>query len=102
MIGITGCSIYIPRYRLPREVIAQAWDGRVLPGAKAVSNFDEDALTMAQCAVWGLGSAAPDRLYFASTTSPYWQRSTASQIAAACDWDPVLAASAEGAPPPVA
>ena len=33
------------------------------------------------------GSATePERLYFASTTSPYWQRSAASQIAAACDW----------------
>jgi len=91
VIGVTGCSIYIPRYRLPREVIAQAWDGRVLPGAKAVSNFDEDSLTMGQSAVWRLGSGAPDRLYFASTTSPYWQRSTASQIAAACDWGPETA-----------
>ncbi|MGA2599555.1 MAG: 3-hydroxy-3-methylglutaryl CoA synthase, partial [Bryobacteraceae bacterium] len=88
MIGIAGCSIYIPRHRLPREVIAQAWGGRALPGSKAVGNFDEDALTMGHAAVSQLGGAAPDRLYFASTTSPYWQRSAASQIAAACDWGP--------------
>ena len=90
MSGITGCSVYVPRYRLPREVIAQAWGGRSLPGAKAVSNFDEDALTMGQSAVWRLAGgsdrSAPARLLFASTTSPYWQRSAASQIVAACDW----------------
>ncbi len=125
MIGIAGCSVYIPRYRLTRETLAQAWGGRALGGAKAAGNFDEDSLTMAQSAVarlyaGALGAAeshgstggesgavpgdnrhsaatgepdvridratAPDRLYFASTTAPYWQRSAASQIAAACDW----------------
>lgn len=91
MIGIAGCSVYIPRHRLPREAIAQAWGGRALPGSKAVGNFDEDALTMAHAAVSQLGSAPPDRLYFASTTSPYWQRSAASQIAAASDWGPETA-----------
>ena len=88
MICIAGCSIYIPRHRLPREMIAQAWGSRALPGSKAVGNFDEDALTMGHAAVSQLGGAAPDRLYFASTTSPYWQRSAASQIAAASDWGP--------------
>lgn len=88
MPGISACSVYIPRYRLSRDLIAQAWGGRTAPGAKAVSSFDEDSLTMGQAAVWRLGAAPPDRLYFASTTSPYWQRSVASQIAAACDWDP--------------
>ncbi len=97
MIGIAACSVYIPRYRLRREAIAQAWGGRALAGAKAVCNFDEDSLTMAQYAVARLNVAAPastatDRLYFASTTSPYWQRSAASQIVAACDWGAETAA----------
>ena len=47
---------------------------------------------MGQSAAWRLGGPAPDRLYFASTTSPYWQRSAASQITAACDWGPETAA----------
>src|SRR5207249_1324365 len=54
---------------------------------KVVCNFDEDAVTMAQAAVWPLivGGTRPDRLYFASTSSPFWQRSCSSQIAATCD-----------------
>jgi hydroxymethylglutaryl-CoA synthase len=87
MISVATASTYIPRYRLSREVIAQAWGGRAAPGYKAVTNFDEDALTMAVAAVHCLGPQTAERLYFASTSSPYWQRSAASQIAAACDWD---------------
>ena len=88
MIGITGYSVYIPRYRIQREMIAAAWGSRSKPGAKAVCNFDEDSLTMAETAAWRLivnAASKPDRLYFASTSSPYWQRSASSQIAAACD-----------------
>ncbi len=87
MIGITHVSVYIPRYRIPRATIAAAWGTRSQPGSKSVCNFDEDTLTMAQSAAWPLisGASVPDRLYFASTSAPYWQRSTASQVAAACD-----------------
>ena len=57
-----------------------------MPGSKAVGNFDEDSLTMAQSASWPLVQAGGiDALYVASTTAPYWQRSSASLIAAACD-----------------
>lgn len=90
MIGVTGYSVYIPRYRVPREMIAAAWGKTPAPGSKAVCNFDEDALTMAQAAAWPLIAAGtqPDRLYFASTTSPFWQRSCSSQVAAGCDLPP--------------
>ncbi len=86
-IGITAYSAYIPRRRLGRAKIAAAWGSRAVPGSKAVVNFDEDALTMAQAAVWRLLPAAPeiDRIYFASTTAPFWQRSSASLVAAHCD-----------------
>ena len=86
MVGITGYSVYIPRHRLPRAVIAAAWGGRAVPGCKAVRHFDEDSLTMGQAALWRLleCGAAPEALYFASTTAPHWQRSSASMIAAAC------------------
>ncbi len=87
MTFVSATSIYIPRYRLTRETIAQAWGGRAVPGSKAVTNFDEDSLTMAVAAASRIaGDRAPDRFYFASTTAPYWQRSTAAQISAACDW----------------
>src|SRR4051812_23187196 len=84
MIGITGYSVYVPRRRLRRETIAVAWGGTAAPGCKAVMGFDEDSLTMAQAAAWPL-AAGTQALSFASTTAPYWQRSSAGLIAAACD-----------------
>jgi len=86
MIGITSYSVYVPRHRMRRETIAAAWGGPAAPGSKAVMNFDEDSLTMAQSAAWPLAqSGGAEALSFASTTSPYWQRSAASLIAAASD-----------------
>jgi 3-hydroxy-3-methylglutaryl CoA synthase len=95
LIGITSYSTYVPRYRLTRQAIAAAWAGRAMLGEKAVINFDEDALTMGQTAAWRLLQSAPgaDALYFASTTAPYWQRSAASLIAAACDLPTEVATS---------
>ena len=83
MPGITEYSVYVPRYRMRRETIAAAWRSRAAPGLKAVRNYDEDALTMAYAAAHPLAPSAA--LYFASTSAPYWQRSCASQVAAACD-----------------
>jgi 3-hydroxy-3-methylglutaryl CoA synthase/uncharacterized OB-fold protein len=85
MIGITNYSVYVPRRRMRRETIAAAWGTPAMPGCKAVMNFDEDSLTMAQAAVWPLAQSGAESLSFASTTAPYWQRSAASLIAAACD-----------------
>jgi 3-hydroxy-3-methylglutaryl CoA synthase/uncharacterized OB-fold protein len=86
MIGITNYSVYDPRRRMRRETIAAAWGAPAMPGCKAVVNFDEDSLTMAQSAAWPLAqSSGAEALSFASTTAPYWQRSAASLIAAACD-----------------
>ena len=86
MIGITSYSVYVPRRRMRREAIAGAWGASAMPGSKAVMNFDEDSLTMAQSAAWPLAqSGVAEALSFASTTAPYWQRSAASLIAAACD-----------------
>ena len=87
MIGIANYSVYVPRRRVRREIIAAAWGAQPsMPGCKAVTNFDEDSLTMAQSAAWPLlQTGGAEALSFASTTSPYWQRSAASLIAAACD-----------------
>jgi hydroxymethylglutaryl-CoA synthase len=82
-IGITNYSVYVPRRRMRREAITAAWGAPSAPGCKAVLNFDEDSLTMAQSAAWPLAqSGGAEALSFASTTAPYWQRSTASLIAA--------------------
>jgi hydroxymethylglutaryl-CoA synthase len=47
MSGITAYSVYVPRFRLDRGLIARAWGGTQPPGEIAVGNYDEDALTMA-------------------------------------------------------
>lgn len=90
MVGITDYASYVPRYRLRRDLIAEQWGAKSLGGSKAVANFDEDALTQAFEAASRVIqrpelSDSVDALYFASTTSPYWQRAASSFIAAACD-----------------
>jgi 3-hydroxy-3-methylglutaryl CoA synthase/uncharacterized OB-fold protein len=93
MTGITACSAYVPRFRLSRDLIAQAWGSPPVPGSNAVCSFDEDALTMAQAAVWRLlpHCPAPAALYFASTSSPFRSRSAAALVAASCDLPPSTA-----------
>src|SRR5215510_2132058 len=89
MIGITSCHYHVPFYRLEREKIGQAWARRAGKGERAAIYFDEDALTLgleaALRCVEEKGKAGIDGLYFASTSAPFWQRSSASFMAAACD-----------------
>lgn len=89
MIGITAYSLYIPRHRLDRSLIARAWGTSQADGAIAVANYDEDALTMAADAALGCCSddemAGVDGVYFASTSAPYREKQIASVIATVCD-----------------
>jgi len=45
-IGIKSYGAYLPKYMLPRELIAKAWDFPTVPGTKAVAMVDEDSLPM--------------------------------------------------------
>jgi 3-hydroxy-3-methylglutaryl CoA synthase len=87
MIGISGYAAYVPRYRLNRALVGDAWGTRVRGGTKAVGNYDEDPLTMAvEATLDVVGDGANiDRLYFASTSGPYREKQVASLIATACD-----------------
>ena len=89
MIGITAYSVYIPRFRLDRGLIARAWGTKQPAGEMAVANYDEDALTMASEATLACFSDAQaahiDGLYFASTSAPYLEKQVASMVATACD-----------------
>jgi len=89
MPQILGFGAYVPTYRLPRDVIAREWGQPSLGGEKAVANHDEDSLTLAvNAALNCLPAEAPpvlDAVFFASTTSPYREKSAASTIAAALD-----------------
>jgi hydroxymethylglutaryl-CoA synthase len=89
MAGIIGFGTYLPRYRLPREVIAREWGQVSMGGEKAVAGHDEDSLTLAVNAAL---NALPDgtatglgAIYFASTTPPYREKQSAATVAAVLD-----------------
>ncbi|MBE0481112.1 MAG: OB-fold domain-containing protein [Dehalococcoidia bacterium] len=88
MAGIASYGAYIPLYRLSRPEIQKAWDSMLpIPGEKAVAGYDEDSITMAVAAARdcmnGVDPSTVDRLYFASTTSPYKEKQAASVVAGA-------------------
>lgn len=89
MVGLVRLGIHLPRRRLERALLAQAWGGRAAPGRRTVAGWDEDPLTMATDATLAcLGDADPaavDGLWFASTSAPYLEKQVASVVATACD-----------------
>jgi 3-hydroxy-3-methylglutaryl CoA synthase len=89
MVGIKNYAVYIPRYRISREVIGKAWEARGGRGERAVANHDEDCITMSADAILrckaGEAGRAFDGLFFASTTAPYKEKQNASTLAAAAD-----------------
>ena len=90
MAGIIAAGVSIPRYRLPRELIAKEWGGAAAGGEKAVANHDEDSLTLAVNAAVdaAAGGFAPEAVFFATTTSPYVEKQGAATIAAVLDLPP--------------
>lgn len=94
-VGIISYGIYLPRYRINRKTIqdAMGWLSQAgLAGEKAVSNFDEDSLTMAVSAgidcLKGYNQEDIEGLYFATTTSPYREGEGSSILATALDLRP--------------
>ena len=92
MVGITSYGAYVPWFRMNRKTIAAAvgwFNPGALPGEKAVSNYDEDSVSMAVNAsvdcLNTLDREKVDGLYFATTTSPYKERQGAGIIAIALD-----------------
>ena len=88
-IGIKSYGAYLPKYMLPRELIAKAWDFPSVPGTKAVAMADEDSLTMSveaglNCLI-GFDPKTVDGLFFASTTQVYTEKDSASLIATILD-----------------
>lgn len=101
MIGITSYGAYIPFYRINRMTIygALGWlnPASLLPGEKAVANYDEDSLTMAVAAAMdcleGIEREKVDGLFFATTTSPYLERQNSGIIATVLDLRPDIRTS---------
>jgi hydroxymethylglutaryl-CoA synthase len=89
LVGIKSYGAYIPIYRLSNDEIARAWGTPSWHGEKAVSNFDEDSITMAVEAgidcLEGLDRTEVDGLFLATTTSPYKEKLSAATVAMALD-----------------
>src|SRR5690606_30585480 len=85
-IGISAHGAYVPKARLPRELIAGEWGGFSMGGEKAVASHDEDSLTLAVGAALNCFAAgqAPelDGVLCAWTTSPSRDKQVAGTLAA--------------------
>jgi 3-hydroxy-3-methylglutaryl CoA synthase len=75
--------------RLTAEILREAWGSG--SGTRAVSFYDEDAVTLAVEAALEAGGDGLDGIEMvvtASVSSPFAERSIAAQVAAACDSSP--------------
>lgn len=85
--GIVAWGSYLPRRRLPRQLIAEAlgWTAPALrgKGERAIAAWDEDALTMAVEAARHCvrdGDSPPASVWLASTTLPFVDRDNAAVL----------------------
>ncbi|MGE0828333.1 MAG: 3-oxoacyl-[acyl-carrier-protein] synthase III C-terminal domain-containing protein [Hyphomonadaceae bacterium] len=99
MVGITAYGGYVPYLRLQRAAAAKAnaWIAPGLmgkaKGERAMSNWDEDSITMAVEAARDALGPGEDRshinaLVFATTTAPFADRLNAGVISAALTLEP--------------
>ena len=84
MVGIRAFGTYVPRYRLGKDTAG--WGSS---SEKAVSNFDEDSVTMGVAAarhcLEGIDRDNVDGLLFATTSPPYAEKQNAAIVATALD-----------------
>jgi 3-hydroxy-3-methylglutaryl CoA synthase/uncharacterized OB-fold protein len=90
MAGLIGYGAYIPYFRLQRSEIAAALGEGGGKGSRAVASYDEDATSMgveaARIALRSLpAEARPQRIYFATASPPYLDKTNATVIHAALD-----------------
>ena len=89
MLGIKSYGVYIPFYRLSRDIIGKAWGNRSIGGERSIANWDEDSLTMGVEATLncleGIDPEEINGLFFSSTTSPYKEKECSTLAAAAAD-----------------
>lgn len=92
MVGLIDVGGYVPRYRLAGALLSQVWGGPAAGGERAVASYDEDALTMASEAALAVlrdrDPAGVGACFFASTSSPYVEKSVATVLAAGADLGP--------------
>lgn len=94
MTGIVSYGAYIPYNRLKKETVAAAFGKKGNKGARAVACCDEDTVTMAVAAAIdamnGKEVSALSSVFFASTTAPYQEKQSATEIAAALDCGTII------------
>ena len=94
MVGIVSYGVYIPKYRIKLEEIAQAWHKEprdILSGLqvleKAVANLDEDAITMgveASLTAFATSQISPvaiNSVFVGSESHPYAVNPSSTKIA---------------------
>jgi len=94
LASIHRIGVHVPKLRLPHSVIAEAMAWTSAPGrtrargARAICNWDEDALTMGVEAGRAAldPNLAPQSIVFCSTTAPFLDRDDAVALAAALDF----------------
>src|SRR5271156_1639955 len=86
--GVVACAAYVPHRRLQLTEIGSVLGGAQATGSRSVASYDEDTTSMAveaaRIAVRGLPrDAAPARVYFATASPPYLDKTNAAVIHAA-------------------
>jgi 3-hydroxy-3-methylglutaryl CoA synthase len=88
-VGIRSFGCYVPRARLSRAAIAEAWGRPAEPGERSVAQFDEDAVTMSVeaglDALAGIEGKTIGAVYFASGSGPFAEKGAADVVAAALE-----------------
>lgn len=95
--GIGGIAAYLPHWRLQRSAITAVLGSAAGKGTRTVASYDEDAVTMAVEAARRATRGAPpaSAMWFASTTGPYAEKTSAPILHAALRLDgDVIAADA--------
>jgi 3-hydroxy-3-methylglutaryl CoA synthase len=88
MAGIVSVGAYVPFHRLEGATVREVWGAGSPKASRPVAGFDEDSITMGVEALinaGGWGGIDVDALYFASTSAPYAEKSSAAVVAAAAD-----------------
>lgn len=95
MRGILGWGVHLPYRRLDRSTIAPVAGAGGGKGTRTAASYDEDSTTMAvEAARLALGGSTvvPKRLWFATTTPAYLDKTNATSIHAALRLDRTVAA----------
>ncbi len=89
MVGITAYGAYVPFHRLQRKALNEAHGKPGGRGERSVAGYDEDSVSMsveaAWNALWKYDTAKIGTVFFASTTSPYAEKGSATTIATALE-----------------